>query len=66
MYSLIIHEILLKVQQGPNHRVHRVAMADFWRIFHLVYCCNVRSSWGGRYAPPISSLPLCVLCGTNN
>ncbi len=25
--------------------------------------CSVRSSWEGRYAPPISTLPLYVLLG---
>jgi hypothetical protein len=36
--------------------------------FHDIYCtitykwCGLRSSWEGRYTPPISTLPLYVLC----
>ncbi len=32
-------------------------------IYHRVQSCCVGSSWEGRYTPPISSLPLYVLCG---
>ncbi len=33
--------------------------------FVHVKSCSVRSSWEGRYTPPISPLPLYVLCGYN-
>jgi hypothetical protein len=29
-------------------------------IYHHVQSCSIRSSWEGRYTPPISSLPLYV------
>jgi hypothetical protein len=32
-------------------------------IYHHAQSCGVRSSWEGRYSPPISTLPLYVLCG---
>ncbi len=32
-------------------------------IYHHVQRCGVRSSWKGRHTPPISTLPLYVLCG---
>jgi hypothetical protein len=35
----------------------------FHYIYHHVQSCGVRSSWEGRCNPPISTLPLCVLCG---
>ncbi len=31
-------------------------------IYHYVQSWGVRSSWEGRYTPPISTLPLYVLC----
>ncbi len=31
--------------------------------YHHVHSCSVLSSWEDRYTPPISSLPLYVLCG---
>ncbi len=34
----------------------------FHSIYHHVQSCSVHSSWEGRYTPPISSLPLYVLC----
>ncbi len=33
----------------------------FHSIYHHIESCSVRSSWGGRNTPPISSLPLCTL-----
>ncbi len=37
----------------------------FHSVFHYVQSCRVRSSWEGRYTPPISTLPLNVLCGAD-
>ncbi len=34
----------------------------FHYIYHHIQSCSVGSSWQGRYTPPISSLPLDVLC----
>jgi hypothetical protein len=34
----------------------------FHYIYHHVQSCGVRSSGGGGYTPPISTLPLYVLC----
>jgi hypothetical protein len=34
---------------------------EWWVHIHLVQSCGVRSSWEGRYTPPISTLPLYVL-----
>ncbi len=34
----------------------------FRYIYHRVQSRGVRSIWEGRYTPPISTLPLCVLC----
>ncbi len=33
----------------------------FHSIYHHVHSCCVYSIWEGRYTPPISPLPLCVL-----
>ncbi len=35
-------------------------------IYHYVQSCSVRSSWEGRYTPPISCLPIYVLCGPDH
>ncbi len=35
----------------------------FYSIYLHVQCYIVRSSWEGRYTPPVSTLPLYVLCG---
>ncbi len=35
----------------------------FHSNYHHIQSCSERSSWEGRYTPPISSLPLYVLCG---
>ncbi len=35
----------------------------FHSIYHHEQSCGVRSSWAGRYTPPISPLPLYILCG---
>ncbi len=35
--------------------------SPFHYIYHHVHSCSVRSSWEGRYTPPISSLPVCTL-----
>ncbi len=45
-------------------RVH--TPTPFHSVYHHVQSCSERSSWVGRYAPSISSLPLyvlIVLCG---
>ncbi len=34
-------------------------------IYHHAKICGVRSSGKGRYIPPISTVPLCALCGCN-
>ncbi len=34
----------------------------FHYIYHHVQSCSVCSSWEGRYIPPITTLPLYVLC----
>ncbi len=39
--------------------------SPFHYIYHHIQSCSVRSSWEGRYTPPISPLPLYVLCGYN-
>jgi hypothetical protein len=36
----------------------------FHSIYHHEQSCIVLSSWEGRYTPPISPLPLYVLCGS--
>jgi hypothetical protein len=37
--------------------------SPFHSICHHEQSCAVRSSWEGRYTPPISPLPIYVLCG---
>ncbi len=37
----------------------------FHSVYHHVQSCSVRASWEGRHTPRISSLPLYVLCGSN-
>ncbi len=38
-------------------------MHPLYFIYHHVRSCDVRSSWEGRYTPPIYTLLLYVLCG---
>jgi hypothetical protein len=33
----------------------------FYYIYHHLKSCGIRSSWEGRYTPPISTLPIYVL-----
>ncbi len=47
---------------------HRMAKATFWCTFHhdgknSPACWGWGARWEGRYTPPISPLPLYVLCG---
>ncbi len=36
-----------------------------WVIYHHVQSCSVRASSEGKYTPPLSTLPLYVLCGAD-
>ncbi len=50
-------------QAGEGGGVHaHPPPANFQYIYHHKQSCGVRSSWEGRYTPPISTLPLHVLC----
>ncbi len=42
---------------------HQCTPTPFHPNYRHVQSCGVRSSWEGRYTPPISTLPLYVLCG---
>jgi hypothetical protein len=55
--KLVLHYIIMEksAQPGEGRGVHG---QPFHYIYHHVQNCSVRSSWEGRYIPPISTLPL--------
>jgi hypothetical protein len=57
-----VHSIMMENSAQPGEDVG-CTLITFHYIYHHVKCCSVRSSWEVRYAPPISTLPLYVLCG---
>jgi len=57
-----VHSIMMEKSTRPDEG-GRCKPTPVHYVYHHVQSCSVRSSWEGRYTPPISTLPPYVLCG---
>ncbi len=60
-----VHSIMMEKSTLPGDG-GGCTPTPFHCIYHHIQSCSVRSSWEGRYTPPISTLPLYLLCGVDD